>query len=222
MKLLPSKYKVLPRTHKFWSLFAIETDLIAQACRLLLDAVEAGTSELEFAATEIKTIERKSNENLEEIQQNLCKTFITPIDPEDISMLGEQLDCVCRELETIAYRLAAYGISPTARHIVGLAQTADHCGQLLKKAFSLFSVRNPVDDSCNRVLNIGEEAGQLIREGVKALFAEEKDPIALVKREKSTTVLNVSAKPFSGWRVLCEGLRSRMHKGEGWVLTSIA
>lgn len=180
MKLLPSKDRLLPRTHIFWSLFAIETDLVTGATQLLVDALQGGGS-FEPLAAELKTIEQKSKENLEEIQQNLCKTFITPIDPEDISMLGEQLDCTCRELEAIAYRLAAYGITPIPPGVVSLAETSNQCAELLKSAFLAFSKRTTVDEPCHKVSNIGEQQRRLVREGVVALFARQREPATLMK-----------------------------------------
>jgi uncharacterized protein Yka (UPF0111/DUF47 family) len=46
------------------------------------------------------------------VQVRLHKTLVTPIDPEDISLLLSRLDDLLDELEAIAYRITAYQFEP--------------------------------------------------------------------------------------------------------------
>lgn len=196
MKLLPSKHKVLPKKYKVWDLFAKETELIAHASCLLLEAVEHGSSQLESAAKDIQAIRRKSDEIWKEIQHHLCETFITPIDPEDISTLGEELDRVCDHLEEVAYRIAAYGVAALPHQIASLSEKTKQAAELLQRAFLLFSTRMAVDEPCTRILEIRHETRDLVRGGVKILFAHERDPISVIKTREIYDVFEDLGRSF--------------------------
>jgi uncharacterized protein len=63
-------------------------------------------------AVRIKALERESARTLHDLQIRLHITFVTPIDPEDISLLFEHLDHLLDDLEAISYRMTAYLLEP--------------------------------------------------------------------------------------------------------------
>ena len=175
---------LLPRDEKFWGFFTSQTAYLTQASQLLFEAARAGNAELASAAVKIKTIERKGCQTLHELHLKLHKTFITPIDPEDISLLSGHLDHLLDELEAICYRLAAYHLDPVPSLMVELSKRTHDCAELVEKAFGLLSMNESNDEQCSRIMALEEETDQLIREGVTALFAEEKDPVMLMKKKE--------------------------------------
>jgi hypothetical protein len=176
--------RLLPRDESFWEFFTSQTASLTSAADLLSQAAQDGDSQLAAAAIKIKALERKSCQTLCNLHLRLHKTFVTPIDPEDISLLSEHLDHLLDELEAIGYRLSAYRLEPIPPLIVELSKRMHTCTQLLEKAFVLLSHSEVADEPCGGVLNMEEETDQLIREGVTELFAKEKDPIAIMKKKE--------------------------------------
>ncbi len=132
----------------------------------------------------IKAIERESAQSLQELQMRLHKTFVTPIDPEDISLLFEHLDQLLDLFESISYRMMAYHLEPVPPLMIEVAERIHSSAELIEKAFGMLSINQPTEDLCKQIRSKEEETDQVIREGVTRLFAEEKDPIAVLKKKE--------------------------------------
>src|SRR5438067_1583602 len=128
--------RLLPREEKFYQLFLKQVEVIADASRLLLEGVRAGSSRLEGAATEILALEHKGDEIIHELFTRLNQTFITPIDPEDIHNISTSLDNVLDGIEDTAHRLVSYRIGPIPPTMVELSEIVASCARTLHKAFT--------------------------------------------------------------------------------------
>ena len=176
--------RLLPKDENFWIFFNRQTAHLSEASDLLARAAADGSAEMAGAAIRIKALERQSQSLLHDLQLKLHKSFITPIDPEDISLLSEQLDHLIDEIEAISYRLSAYRFDPIPPVIVELSQRMRTGAELIERAFGFLSMDESVDDPCNQVLDMEEQGDQLIREATTRLFAEQKDAIALMKQKE--------------------------------------
>ena len=176
--------RLLPKDETFWQFFTSQTAAFSEASSLLAEATRVGGSSLTNAAVRIKAIERESARTLSELQLKLHKTFVTPIDPEDISLLSEHMDRLVDDVEAIAYRLAAYHLEPTPPLMEDLAGRIHTAAELVERAFGMLSMGDPIDDLCQKILAAEEQTDQTIRQGVARLFEEEKNPIVLLKQKE--------------------------------------
>src|SRR5438094_3671308 len=126
--------RLLPREEKFYQLFLKQVEVIADASRLLLEGVRAGSSRLEGAATEILALEHKGDEIIHELFTRLNQTFITPIDPEDIHNISTTLDNVLDGIEDTSHRLVSYRIDPVPPNMLTLAEVVASCATQLRAA----------------------------------------------------------------------------------------
>jgi uncharacterized protein Yka (UPF0111/DUF47 family) len=175
--------RLLPKDETFWQFFSRQTSALCAASDILAGATEEGSSSLPGAAVRIKTIERESMQNLQELQLRLHKTFVTPIDPEDISLLSEHLDHLIAAVESISCRLAAYRFDPLPPLMIDLAKGIHTCAESIERAFGMLSVNEPIDDLCRKLLSMEEQTDFAVREGITRLFEQQKDPIALMKEK---------------------------------------
>ncbi|MBV9155301.1 MAG: DUF47 family protein [Acidobacteriaceae bacterium] len=176
--------RLLPKDDTFWHFFTKQTASLTLASDLLLQGVKRGAPQLVSVAVRVKTIERESAQTLQELQVRLHKTFITPIDPEDISLLSEHLDHLLDDLEAVAYRISAYQLEPMPSLIVDLADRIHSSAELIEKAFGMLSINESTEDLCKEILSLEEQTDQAIREEVTRLFAEEKGPIQILKKKE--------------------------------------
>jgi len=176
--------RLLPKDDTFWHFFTKQTASLTLASDLLLQGVKRGAPQLVSVAVRVKSIERESAQTLHELQVRLHQTFITPIDPEDISLLSEHLDHLLDDLEAVAYRISAYQLEPVPSLMVDLADRIHSSAELIEKAFGMLSINESTEDLCKEILSLEEQTDQAIREEVTRLFTEEKDPVQILKQKE--------------------------------------
>jgi len=99
---------IIPQDRVFFSLLE-ESDIVLRAANLLLSIV-SDPSGLGEKVDDIRKLEKQSDEVVEEIFYRLNRTFVTPIDHEDISTLSTTYDDVLDYIEGIAVRMRMFKI----------------------------------------------------------------------------------------------------------------
>lgn len=176
--------RLLPRQEKFFHLFIKQADIIAEAARLLREAVKEGNSHLARAAARIQQLEGEGDEIIHDILTKLHQTFITPLDPEDIHLLSSRLDDVLDGIEEAAHRMVAYCLEPIPTPVIGLCEVVHDAACSLQKAFQALHKDQKVLEHCIEVNRLEDYADQLLRRAIGELFQREKDPIALIKQKE--------------------------------------
>jgi uncharacterized protein len=176
--------RLLPRQEKFFTSFLEQVRLIAEASKLLLDAVKEGNSHLSRAAVHIQQLEHEGDEIIHDIFTRLNQTFITPLDPEDIHSISSRLDDVLDGIEDAAYRMVAYRLEPIPPTVIELCEVVHDSAKCLQKAFEKLNKDEKLLDECIEVNRLEDYADLLVRRAVAELFQQEKDPIALIKQKE--------------------------------------
>ncbi len=100
---------IIPQDRVFFSLLEKESSLVMQAASLLLSIVNS-SSGFEEKIDKIRELEKQCDEVVEEIFYKLNRTFITPIDHEDLSTLSTTYDDVLDYIEGIAVRMRMFRV----------------------------------------------------------------------------------------------------------------
>ena len=93
-------FRLIPREEKFYSDFLALADELLRGSRLLEEMLAADRP-IWDKADEIKEVEHKCDFLTHEIIQRLNRTFVTPIDREDINALARSLDAVVPAVDSI-------------------------------------------------------------------------------------------------------------------------
>ena len=181
--------KLLPRQEKFFDLFLSQVELISQASDLLLEGAKAGNSRLAAAAAEIQGLEHQGDEIIHDMFTRLNRTFITPLDPEDIHALSSSLDDVLDGIEDAAYRMAAYRLEPIPPDVVRLCEIVHSCSKTLKTAFEALDQGKALLDHCIEINRLEDDADKLVRGVLRELFQSDMNPIAFIKLKEVYEVL---------------------------------
>jgi len=108
------KFRLFPRGEDFFQLFEQAVDNLVVGANHLQDFMN-NYENIEHKAETIKDIEHKGDRLTHEIVEKLNRTFITPIDREDIHALTSGLDDVVDSIEAVSNRMIAFKIeAPTA------------------------------------------------------------------------------------------------------------
>ena len=183
-----ARFRLIPREEKFYDDFKVMADLLKQGARLL-ESMFAVDPPLAEKAHEIKEIEHQCDFMTHEIIQRLNKTFVTPIDREDIHELAKTLDDVMDAIDNAAALIPQYRIDrirPGAReltHII-IKQTDE-----IRAAVEALEQRKGVLQRSIEINRLENEADKIHKQAIGQLFEEEKDPIAVIKWKEIYDIL---------------------------------
>lgn len=173
--------RFLPKEEKFFALFLDQVRYISEAARLLLQGAEAGNARLAEAAEQIAVLERKADEVIHDVFRLLNQTFITPLDPEDIHSLSTHLDDVIDSIEEASHRMVIYNIDPIPSVVIEVCQNIVASATSLEAAFAALNSNTKILDHCIEINRIEDVTDVIVRNAVRDLFANEKDPIQIMK-----------------------------------------
>jgi predicted phosphate transport protein (TIGR00153 family) len=177
-------FRLLPREEKYFDMFNnLATEMTASA--QLLQRLFADFDQRAEYATRIKTVEHKCDVITHDIVKRLNQTFITPIDREDIHALAGGLDDVVDAIDNIARRIILYRVPQSTEHARKMADVMVRLADRLKSAVgSLDNNSSQVLQDCIAIHGLENEGDVYHHQAVEKLFAEETDPITIIKMKE--------------------------------------
>lgn len=158
-------------------------EVIVEACDRFASIVSNDWSDPVAFAKEMKDIEHKGDKCTLTILTELNKTFITPIEREDIMELVRELDDVLDGIEACTSRFEMYNITTTDEYIRNFGECLRKCGIEIKAAVNLLTQKKllAMQTHCFKLNELENDGDDLMRKGIKELFQSGKDPIEVIK-----------------------------------------
>jgi predicted phosphate transport protein (TIGR00153 family) len=133
-------------------------------------------------ADAIKDIEHACDGRTRSIIDRLNRTFVTPLDREDIHALAISLDDVMDAIDAAAAVIRLYKITEIRPHARRLAEIiCDSCDRIVEALSILEKQSQGVLELAARVNQLEREADRVHQDAIVALFDEEQNPIAVIK-----------------------------------------
>lgn len=133
--------------------------------------------------TTIKKLEREADDLTRSVFAELNKTFITPLDREDIQRIASKTDDVIDFIEGISGRIISYNITSSPPYMLEIAKELANATKELEYMISkLGNLKSNKDliTHCRRASDIEHTIDDLYREAVGKLF-ETNDAITIIK-----------------------------------------
>jgi predicted phosphate transport protein (TIGR00153 family) len=132
----------------------------------------------------IKDLEHQGDKITHRLFTILDKTFVTPLDPEDISKLTSAIDEVLDATEGVANRFVLFSIEAPTPYMTELSKILLLASQevqlLITRIRSLKSASNLIDHSKN-IVNYEHKADTIYRTAIAELFKTNNNPIEIIK-----------------------------------------
>ena len=173
-------FSLFPRDEDFFTLFRKQGELVRQSCDQLHEMMEK-FDRIEERARDLKALEHQGDLVTHEIFERLNRTFITPLEREDIHNLASGLDDVMDAAEAIGSRLLLFKVTGATASAVQLTMVLAAAGQQIEKAvFTLkdFKGLMAFTIEINRLEN---EADVLSRQAVADLFSGTHDLLDVMR-----------------------------------------
>jgi hypothetical protein len=121
----------------------------------------------------IEQLEHQGDQVTHDIYEQLNRTFITPLDPEEISRLASTLDEVLDYIDGATEKMFFYGIETTDVHMIELAKLIHMQTAELESAIKgIRSIKNPkyIEERCIEVNRLENLADDVLAHAVTDLF----------------------------------------------------
>lgn len=185
---MPFSFRLIPREEKFYADFAAMADQISLGARLLEELVATDPPQL-GRVPEIKEVEHKCDYLTHEIIQRLNRTFVTPLDREDIHALASRLDDVMDAIDAAAKLFQTYRIEKVRFGARELAALLRRSAAELRNALQGLETHEGALESAVLINDIEHEADGVHQDAIGRLFEQEKDPILVMKWKEILDVL---------------------------------
>jgi predicted phosphate transport protein (TIGR00153 family) len=172
---------LIPREKLFFQLLEQESKNVLAGAQVLRELILQYDG-LGEKRNRIKEIEHQGDEIVHNIYDHLAKSFVTPIDREDISKLASLYDDVLDYIYAVANRLYLYEIASPTDPMRRFTDLVVKSVEEIDFAFAkIQKIKAPeIEIRCNEVDRLENEADVVLNESVAALF-KTRDPIAIIK-----------------------------------------
>ena len=140
-------------------------------------------------ADEIKEVEHKCDFLTHEIIQRLNRTFVTPIDREDIHELARSLDDVMDAIDAAASLVRLYKLDTVRFGARELAHLVSTSAIEIRAALAAFNDSKSLALHSVEINRLENEADRIHQQAVGKLFEEETNPIAVMKWKETLDFL---------------------------------
>jgi predicted phosphate transport protein (TIGR00153 family) len=176
-----ARFSLIPREEQFFHDFVGLSEEIRIGSRTLKQMLASDPPDM-TKADAIKDIEHACDGRTRSIIDRLNRTFVTPLDREDIHALAISLDDVMDAIDAAAAVIRLYKITVIRQHARRLADIiCDSCDRITEALGLLEKQSQGVLELAARVNQLEREADRVHQDAIVALFDEERDPIAVIK-----------------------------------------
>jgi len=177
------RFPLIPRNYRFYDLFEKSAHNLVAAGEQLLDLMEHYEN-VEMKTARLKELERVGDAIIHEIMAQLHKTFVVPLDREDMTALAQHMDDVVDSMEGASTAMRIYGIqrpTPAARGLADIVrlQTVE-----LEKAVLKLRNRSQLKSMLEHTVEIHRlenAADALFLDAMAELFFDEVSPVEIIK-----------------------------------------
>jgi predicted phosphate transport protein (TIGR00153 family) len=181
-------FRLIPREEKFYTDFEAFGDELMRGARLLEEML-AADQPLWAKADEIKQVEHKCDVLTHEIIQRLNRTFVTPLDREDIHELARSLDDVMDAIDASAALVRLYRLERIRFGARELARIVTASTDQVRLALTALEKNKGLITHATEINRLENEADRLHQEAVSRLFNDERDPLVVMKWKETLDFL---------------------------------
>ena len=181
--------KLMPREGNFFELFNQHADFIAEGARAFIRLIQH-YADLELRdkhTAEVGQAERQADKITAEVHRLLHKTFITPIDREQILGLINAMDDILDLLQDASETMSLYDVQAMNDDILRLGDMSAKCCERVQSVVALLprisqpGVAEAAIKTCEEIDQLESDADRVMRSAMSRLFREEKDVRELIK-----------------------------------------
>ena len=173
----------MPTEGKFFDIFNAHAQCIVSASReleLLIDNLH----DAETHKQNVQKAEKAADKLTHETIDLLHKTFITPLDRDEIHKLITTMDDILDLMEDVATAISLYDVRAVTSEASQLAHISTACCERVQAAVAMLSDMKQAREilkACEDIDRLESDADRVLRSAMSKLFREEDDVKTLIK-----------------------------------------
>ena len=174
---------LVKKEEAFFDMFERATKNLSASVDVFLEMIK-DFSKLEKGVQKLDELEHEGDIITHEIMDRLNRTFITPIDRDDIHAIAAGIDDVLDLTEEVADRIFLYKLEKPTQYLVQMAQILHQSVMEVAKAItSLRDLKRPrrILDYAIEINRLENEADMLLKMAMVELFERAPSPLEVIK-----------------------------------------
>lgn len=172
--------RLIPRDEKFFDLFSELAKRLTASARLLT-RLFSEPGKLDEHCASIKALEHEADVITHDVIMRLDRSFVTPLDREDIYMLASRLDDVIDLLDGTARRAKMFHITEAKPPARKMAEILTRCAESIEAAVKEMKKPKLIAQRAKEIKLLEEEGDAVYHEAVGGLFMGAPDPLEVIK-----------------------------------------
>jgi predicted phosphate transport protein (TIGR00153 family) len=176
-------FSFIPREEKFFDLFEQQAKSLQSGAKALTELVSDWSISHQGIAR-LKELEHECDITTHEIMDKLNRTFVTPLDREDIHHLATELDDVMDFIQAISSILVLFHIEKTSEDLIEMVKVLEEAVSNVSKAVtSIRDMNRPrrILDYCIEINRLENRADRMFEQAIAKLFDNTRDPVEIIK-----------------------------------------
>ena len=177
-------FKFLPKNDVFFELFREQGEVIRRGVEHLQTSLDDFTN-VNAKLARMKEIEHEGDHITHRTFEHLNKTFVTPIDGEDIHALAKDLDDVLDIAHAAMSLMVLYKVEAPTEHAKKLVAVLAKCVEKINEALELLprlkKENGPILEICIEINSLENEGDVLYHDALGELFDGKMDVIEIIK-----------------------------------------
>lgn len=175
--------RISPKEDKFYDMFIDTAHLIYEAAERLDDLLN-NLDDVQNKVRQIEEVEHKGDKQAHDILEQLNRSFITPLDREDIYLIAKQMDDIIDNIEATAHRFVMFNVTTATKDSLILGKLiVSSCKELISLMEELKNARKStkLSEKIIEINRLEDDGDQIFRRAVSTLFNGETPALDVFK-----------------------------------------
>jgi len=175
---------LFPKAIDFFEIFDLAASNLTKTASLFFNLVHSENFDnIEVKTKEIYECEQEGDILTHEIIKKLNKTFVTPIDREDLYTLASRLDDILDLIWAATERLMIFKLKEPTKEVIEMAKDLLMTTEVVQKAIKNLKEKkySHVQEYCIEINRLENRIDRTFRDALGKLFDEAKDCIFIIK-----------------------------------------
>ena len=178
---------LIPKDTQFFESLEQQAATVLDGAKKLLHCLENYTNieAAYLASKEIHEVEQIGDEQVHQLMDRLNKSFITPLDREDIYALTVRLDDILDYVDAVGKRLVTFAIEKPTPYAIELSRIIVRSAEEVHAGVGMLrNLKKPeaLLRQCAKINQLENDGDQVFRDALTSLFKDHKhDPVEIIK-----------------------------------------
>ena len=172
--------RFLPKDEGFFGLFDQLSARLKTAAVILRDLFNE-PHRLDELTKKVKEEEHAADALTYEIMQRIDRSFVTPLDREDIHLLANRLDNVVDLMDGTARRALMFNITERRDNAIALMDVLVECSDVIGRGVKDIRTPAAVHKAARQVKELEEKADAIYSKAIQSLFSGKPDALEVIK-----------------------------------------